>query len=215
VAFLDADDLWQPTHLADLIASARSTAGCVIAYAGCLIFDDVTRENLATRAPSPANLQTFPTSLYLGEFVIQPSAVLVRRSAFELYGLVSTAYPICNDFELWLRIAARGGIFAYTGNNTCLYRKHGEAMSLKSAALIEETARLCAHHHDWEAIPASLRRQRPADLFVYAGRIQQRENPAKARQLFARSLRHIPWQPSIWALWALNAFRSIFKKAPA
>lgn len=215
IAFLDSDDIWKPTHLADLVAATASVPDCTIAYAGCLIFDDITRATLETRAPSPEDLARFPTSLYNGSFIIQPSAVLIHRSAFDRYGFVSEAYPICNDMELWLRVASGGGRFAYTGNITCLYRKHGEAMSLKSAALIEETARICASHGQWQAIPSSLRQQRPADLYRYAGQILLRENPRHARDLFKHSLHHMTWQPRTFALWCAASLLAPFKTKSA
>ena len=39
--------------------------------------------------------------------VISPSSVLVHRSIFENAGLFDETFPVCEDYELWLRICAR------------------------------------------------------------------------------------------------------------
>ena len=39
--------------------------------------------------------------------VVSPSAVLVHRSVFGDVGSFDESYPVCEDYELWLRVAAR------------------------------------------------------------------------------------------------------------
>lgn len=209
VAFLDADDLWAPTHLADLVAAAGQDNSYDLVYAGTSIFDDLTGAEIQVRTTTAENLAALPLALYTSRVVIQPSAAMVRRSALEKFGPVSEAYPICNDLELWLRIAAGGGKFNYTGRITCLYRKHGEAMSQKSAALIAEAARICEAYNQCTAIPARVRRTHPAALNRYAGRILLRENPAAARRLFGHSLRLNAFSPATLGWWLAAAMYSV------
>jgi glycosyltransferase involved in cell wall biosynthesis len=210
IAFLDSDDLWKPSHLADLAAIAQHNE-CELVYAGSEIFDDATGATLELRAPSAGDIATFPASLYLQHFVIQPSAVLIRRDVFDKHGLISEQYPICNDMEFWLRVAAGGGRFRYTGNLTLRYRKHGEAMSRKSAALIAETARICeAYGSRLAGLPASARRRRPADLYRYAGQVLLRDDPRGARTLFGNALRLHPTSTANLTYWAIASARSLF-----
>jgi hypothetical protein len=39
--------------------------------------------------------------------VVSPSAVMVRRSLFDEVGVFDEAFPVCEDYDLWLRISCR------------------------------------------------------------------------------------------------------------
>lgn len=187
IAFLDADDLWLPSHLEKLLAVVDT--GIQLAYAGSQIFDDATGQDLELRAPTAEALKNFPVSLFTGEIIIQPSAAMVRQSAVKEFGPFDAAYPICNDMEYWVRLSSRGGKARYSGAVTCRYRKHPAAMSQKAAALIAETGRICEAYGAWAAIPPSVRTNHPAKLYRDAGQILLRSSPREARELFRKSLR--------------------------
>jgi glycosyltransferase involved in cell wall biosynthesis len=210
VAFLDSDDLWKPEHLAHLVAASK-TGDYDVIYGGSQNFDDATGENLELRAPTEADLAEFPIALYTTRLIIQPSSAMIRRKAFERYGVISKEFPICNDLEFWLRVGSGGGQFKYSGHVTCLYRKHGNAMSLKSAALITETAQLCEKYSHWAAIPAAIRRSRPAELYRYAGQILFRKDPRGAKGLFRHSLRIKMNSPFTVAYWLAATLRSLIQ----
>jgi len=212
VAFLDSDDLWKPEHLAQLVEAARS-GDCDLAYSSSEIFDDATGNILEIRAPSAEALAAFPLSLYDSRLIIQPSSVMVLREGFSRFGLVSEAYPICNDMEYWLRVASGGGRFAYTGNATCRYRKHGEAMSLKSAALIAEAAQICEAYARWPVVPPALRRSRPASLYRDAARIMLKTEPHRARKFFGKSLGYEWWSPTNLTGWIVASVLALAKRS--
>ncbi len=215
IAFLDADDLWEPTHLETLVATARASAADVdLIHGGSQIFDDATGNPLEVRAPTPEDLRTFPSSVYRTSYIIQPSSAMVRRSRLSHFGGFSERFPICNDLEFWLRVASKGGKFAYTGKVTCLYRKHGEALSQKSAALISETAVICEIYSDWPAVDAETRRTRPAELYRFAGQILLRKNPAEARSLFRRALRLTPYAPKATTYWLASVGLGLLRSRP-
>ena len=41
--------------------------------------------------------------------LVSPSAVMLRRDLFERIGGFDENFPVCEDYDLWLRIAARFG----------------------------------------------------------------------------------------------------------
>ncbi|PTY05444.1 glycosyl transferase [Opitutaceae bacterium EW11] len=184
VAFLDADDLWEPEHLQRLL---DASVGTDWVFAGCQVFDDATGNDLDLRVP-PSDSGPFPVALFTGRLIIQPSCTMVRRTSLAVAGGFSSEYPICNDMEYWCRLASRGIQARYSGAITCRYRKHPGAMSRKAAALIAESARVCETYAAWDAIPPDVRRRHPAALYLYAGQILLRENPLLAREYFRRCL---------------------------
>lgn len=213
IAFLDADDLWEPEHLSDLLRSA-SAAEADVAFAGSQLFDDATGAFLEVRSPSSKDLENLPVSLYLGRLIIQPSSVLIRRRCFEKHGVISERFPICNDLEFWLRVASGGGRFCHTGHVTCRYRQHGDAMSMNSAALIAETARICEIFAQSPLIPPALRRSQPAQLYRNAGRMLLRSDPTRSRNNFERAMRLDRGSPVTLAYWLVAGILSLYARSP-
>jgi glycosyltransferase involved in cell wall biosynthesis len=178
IAILDADDAWEPEHLATLHAHMGSMQAEVV-HSGSILFDHDTRRQLEIRAPDAATVEKFPISLFRAEYIIQPSSVLLAKSL--------------------LRSARAGARFAFTGRNTCLYRKHGSAMSGESVPMAIASARVFERHLDWEVIPADLRKGSAANAWISAGRLLWRKKPGQAADCFARSCR-IQFQLRWW-LW--------------
>lgn len=98
IAFLDQDDLWQPSKLAQQVAllEARAELDIVLTHVEMLLEEGTEH---------PAWL-TWPSSVQPGYL---PSAWLVRREAFERVGLFDTSYRIACDAD-WLARAKDGGL---------------------------------------------------------------------------------------------------------
>jgi GT2 family glycosyltransferase len=205
IALLDSDDLWRPDHLAACLRTAAEGADLV--HGGSILFESGTGRRLGIRAPTPAMLADFPVSLYCGRHVIQPSSVLLRRSLWEHVGGFDPHFRYVEDREMWLRCARAGARFAYSGEETCLYRKHGAALTSNAAAMAVASAEVLEKNADWEALPAGLRRRHTARAWRSAGRIVLRRDPASARRFFLKSLRHGLLAPStLIYLLAASAF---------
>ena len=43
--------------------------------------------------------------------IISPSSVMLRRGIFEQIGFFDEAFPVCEDYDLWLRLTARYPVF--------------------------------------------------------------------------------------------------------
>ncbi len=201
VAFLDADDVWDPEHLARTVAAAQKSSADLI-FTGTESFDSETGKTIERYIPTAEQLADLPVALYTGKLSILPSSVLIKREAFNRYGLISLDFRQVNDTEYWLRILRKGGKIAYSGAVTLRYRKHPHAMSNRAAEILEDSARLCENYADWSAIPGHLRRSRPANLYRWAGRTLLAYDPAEARRLSRRALQLQPLNPRTLGLWA-------------
>jgi glycosyltransferase involved in cell wall biosynthesis len=199
IALLDADDCWDPCHLETTVGKLVET-GADLAHAGSLLFDSDTGQELETRAPSPEVIEGFPLSLFEGAYIIQPSSVVLRKTLWECAGGFDPTFRYVEDREMWLRCARVGGRFVFTGANTCLYRKHGEALSTHSAEMAIACARAFEKQLDWSVIPEGLRRRSTAQAWIAAARILQRGEPRRAGEYLLRAWRasHAP-QLLAWA----------------
>jgi GT2 family glycosyltransferase len=197
IVLLDSDDLWHPDHLAQLVACAGHQPDAELVHAGSLLFDSDSGRELEVRAPSAAVVAGFPLSLFVGEYIIQPSSVMLRKSLWARVGGFNPAFRYVEDREMWMRCARAGAVFAFTGGPTCLYRKHAAALSTHSAPMAEAAAAVFDQHLDWTAIPADLRRARAAAEWAAAGRLRQRTSPRLAAAHFTRACR-IQWQAGWW-----------------
>jgi glycosyltransferase involved in cell wall biosynthesis len=104
IAFLDDDDLWAPRKLAAQLAMA-DTSGAGWVYAGDVTVDEELRVVAGAPPPSPA---TVITDLRRHNAVPAGSSnVVVRRELLEAVGTFDPELRTSEDWDLWLRLAAR------------------------------------------------------------------------------------------------------------
>ena len=187
IVLLDDDDLWTPDHLATLAACAVKYPAADLIHGGSILFDSVSGRTLEVRAPSPAVTAAYPRSLFLGNYCIQPSSVMLRKSLWTRVGGFDPSFRYAEDREMWMRCAQASAIFVYTGRDTCLYRKHPTSLSSNAPRMALACALIFDRAAHWEGIPRRLRRIHGAEAWVSAGRIVLRSDPDTARAYFARA----------------------------
>ena len=212
IVLLDSDDLWHREHLSNLVAAAERQPDAELVHAGSILFDSDTGRELELRAPSAEIRAAFPVSLFHGGYIIQPSSVMLKKSLWARVGGFNPTFRYVEDREMWLRCARAGAVFAFTGANTCLYRKHATALSTHSAAMAEAAAAVFDQHLDWTAIPSAARLERAAAEWAAAGQLRQRSEPALAARHFQRACR-IRWR-AVWWLRALACRAYALAKKP-
>ncbi|HEY2743032.1 MAG TPA: glycosyltransferase [Polyangia bacterium] len=133
VAFCDQDDLWVPEKLERQLAAraAEPTAGVVFSD-GFLFYDsDVTdeRTTFKTLAGSWDGADMF--RLLFAENRIPVLSTLVCKADIERVGMLDEdpAVQNCDDWELWLRLAAAGVRFVGMSDRLVRYRLHSEQAS--------------------------------------------------------------------------------------
>jgi len=214
IALLDADDLWTPEHLETVFRRSIET-GADLVHSGVMLFESATGEDTELRVPSHTAVSEFPRSLFLGDYVIQPSSVLLRRSFWEKVGGFDPECRYVEDREFWLRLVRAGAQVNHTSAVTCRYRQHGEAMSRDAAAMALGCAEVLERNADWEELPIDLRRNGAAEGWCSAGRLVLKENPALAQNYFGRALRHSAGSPRLLAYWFAATVLNITKRHPS
>lgn len=102
LAFLDSDDLWRPEKLAVQTAFMEQHPQWQICQTEEIWLSNGARVNPRLIHKKPDG-DIFLRSLEL--CLVSPSAVMMTRALFEATGGFDDALPVCEDYDLWLRIA--------------------------------------------------------------------------------------------------------------
>jgi glycosyltransferase involved in cell wall biosynthesis len=127
VAFLDSDDLWHPQKLHRQLQSLDSHARCEWSYTSFALIDAGGRL-LARQPQSHTAVGGWILERLLREqTVIALPSVLVLRSALDELNGFNEQLVMCEDDELWLRLAERSAVDALSEPLTQVRRhdQHG------------------------------------------------------------------------------------------
>jgi glycosyltransferase involved in cell wall biosynthesis len=102
IAFLDSDDYWLPDKLAAQVSFLRANPEALACQTEELWIRRGARVNPMKKHFKPSG-EIFEPSLKL--CVVSPSTVVVKRSLLEEVGLFDEEFPVCEDYDLWLRIS--------------------------------------------------------------------------------------------------------------
>jgi glycosyltransferase involved in cell wall biosynthesis len=103
VAFLDSDDLWRPDKLAVQTAFMQQNPQIEICQTEEIWIRGGVRVNPGKKHHKPSG-DIFRQSLDL--CLVSPSAVMMTKDLFERAGGFDETFPVCEDYDLWLRIAS-------------------------------------------------------------------------------------------------------------
>lgn len=104
LAFLDSDDAWLPGKLNRQMQTVRKSPDISIVHT-----DEIWIRN-GVRVNPHLKHRKYGGSIFkycLPLCVISPSSVMIHRRVFDRVGLFDETLPVCEDYDLWLRICAR------------------------------------------------------------------------------------------------------------
>jgi glycosyltransferase involved in cell wall biosynthesis len=130
VAFLDADDAWLPERLAIGVRHLECHPEAALVAAHAFACDEAMRPSTIVHAlRAPACGRVFDR-LLIDNVVLNPSSVLIRRSALEAAGGFSEL-PVAQDWDTWLEIAKRFPI-GFADEVVALVRRHTNGVTLRA-----------------------------------------------------------------------------------
>jgi glycosyltransferase involved in cell wall biosynthesis len=103
VAFLDSDDLWLPGKVETQIAFLDRHPEIQICQTDEIWVRNGVRVNPKAMHRKPSG-DIFVRSLDL--CLISPSAVMMTRELFQRIGGFDESFPVCEDYDLWLRVTS-------------------------------------------------------------------------------------------------------------
>ena len=204
VAFLDSDDTWFPTKVEKSVFSLENGSD-LVCHAEYWI-DESGKSRLVTYGPSEA--ATHHNLIYKGNR-ISTSATMVRATLLkEVNGFdVSPELISTEDYDLWIRLAAKSNKFAFIGEPLGEYHRHDNNVSANiEKHLAAELALLTKHFAvDSRLQNALARRRRKALAYYGAGRSLHRTSKYfLALKKYARSLMIWPISLRLYAAVVLS-----------
>jgi glycosyltransferase involved in cell wall biosynthesis len=140
IAFLDADDLWEPSKIEQQIAlfshSPYRDLGAV--YCGIRKVDAC---GTLTGRPDARPFETGLRGQILEQLIHSncisgsASSVMIKRECLATIGLFDESLPTCEDWDLWLRLALHFP-FDFVDESLVRIREHGENMSTNTDRMI-------------------------------------------------------------------------------
>jgi glycosyltransferase involved in cell wall biosynthesis len=127
IAFLDSDDWWLPTKLERQVALLDRRDELGLVYCDfCWQYDET---GTVVRSPQRGWFRSgFVFADLLVQNFIQTPTPIVRSQVFNAVGLFDESLPAREDWDMWLRIAARFEI-AFVDEVLAIYRFHSRNMS--------------------------------------------------------------------------------------
>jgi glycosyltransferase involved in cell wall biosynthesis len=104
IAFLDSDDYWLPEKLNVQVRFFKDHPEAVACQTEELWIRNGRRVNPRQKHLKPSG-DIFIPSLKL--CLVSPSAVMLKRSLLDQVGLFNEDFPVCEDYDLWLRISCQ------------------------------------------------------------------------------------------------------------
>lgn len=159
IAFLDADDLWTPDKLEAQLKALQSNPEAAVAYSWLNVIDE-SGKFLRGGNYRTENGDIF-AKLFLVPFVESGSNPLIRRQAFIDVNGFDESLPASQDYDLYLRLAARYNFIAVPLPQV-LYRISSNSMSANVKR--QEATSLLVRERAFQESPKTL----PLDLKQYS-----------------------------------------------
>ncbi len=119
VAFLDSDDEWLPRKLERQVEFLRQHGDYRVCHTNELWIRNGRRVNPMKKHEKSGG---WIFQRCLPRCVISPSSVLIHRAVFDDVGGFDEYLPVCEDYDLWLRICVRYPVLYLS---QCLIKKYG------------------------------------------------------------------------------------------
>jgi glycosyltransferase involved in cell wall biosynthesis len=221
VAFLDADDEWLPEKLERQIEILKRDPQIGLVYSDC-----------STSGTGPdagshfARVGIQPSGRVFERFLdscnVFTPTVIVRRECLEDVGVFNESLPVCEDFNLWLRIAAKWKVAVIPEVLAIRHRRAG-SLSLTTGAVVSFDSSIASFMHVMQANPHLSQSERHALRKTIANRHYQygayllkegERTPSRRQMLQAMRYGRFDWRVMIkfgLGLLPRGAFASLIK----
>lgn len=199
VAFLDHDDYWLPEKLSLQLAAAKRT-GFDVVYTNAGNFGDVARVADLRSEPTLMAEGNLLQPLLMDNFIVV-SSVMIRRTLIQETGGFDSSLPSVEDWDLWLKLSARGISFAAVREPVTMYQWRAGSMS-KNYDLMRTTRKMIVERafrtEQAKQLPWTVRRRALANIESCSAWFLAGSSPAKAVRWYMNSLWYWPFDLNSW-----------------
>lgn len=197
ITFLDADDLWTPDKLELQFLALQQNPEAGAVYSWTQFMDDKGQSFHGCKAVF-YNGNVY-ADLLLGNFIDSGSNVMIRREAIASVGDFDPTLASCEDWEYWLRLAAKWH-FVVVAKPQIFYRQSSGAMSSKIEVM--KKYHLIVIERAFKAAPAELqylKNQSLANTYQFLAHLGLTRIPGAtgAKQAAENLQKAIHWYPKI------------------
>lgn len=190
LAFVDSDDIWHPDHLQSLIDTANKNEDCDFIHSGFNFFYENYNKPFYQQNLNDKVLSSFPISLYRGDYRIQPSSIMVSKKLFATIKGFDENYRSVEDLNFYFRSSERGFKFAFSGKNTCFYRRNLEGLTSNSLNMAHYSAKAYTETLYWQDIPKKLRLKKIAGLWLSTARLARNIDPVLSKIAIKNAMKY-------------------------
>lgn len=199
IAFLDQDDRWYPSKLEQQVAVLQAEPDVVLVHCN---YDRVDGEGRVLQAGAAlaerASALASPLGCLIGEALIFPSSMMVRRDVFQRVGGFTPELRGYEDFDLMARLKPHGR-FVLLNESGMSYRLHDGGFSRAGGmGVIRSRERFLIRMRDLymgDRAKEALITRMLADCYSDWGMHEARGgNRREGREKLIRSLRQNPWK---------------------
>lgn len=137
VSFLDADDLWEPTILEKQVRCMEDNPAVGLVHTWMALID---QQGKPTGRVMTSNTEGDVWKQLVEQNTVPSSSVMVRRCCFETVGGFDQNLRNIDDWDMWIRIAARYP-FAVVKEPLMRYRQHHNNMT-KNWQVVEQACQI-------------------------------------------------------------------------
>jgi glycosyltransferase involved in cell wall biosynthesis len=200
VAFLDADDLWLPKKLAEQVRLMESQPDVGLAYVGTYVVEEDGTPFFEQRCRHRGNVVR---ALLVEDNIVAGSAssAMVRRACFERAGFFDESLSVCEDWDVWLRIASHYPV-DFVDRPLVKVRTHGGSTQKQAEKMRQGTLaffdRVLSDPSLENEVRPVRRQVRSLALFMVGRAYYAAREMRLARRYFLQSVRAYPLQ---WRAW--------------
>jgi glycosyltransferase involved in cell wall biosynthesis len=129
VAFLDSDDMWEPTYLEEQLGAIHKGQGFDLIHCNALMIGQPESARPALMQSTPPRDLATCTSLLRDDVTVYLSSVVARREALLEAGLFDERFVHGEDFDLWMRLLKNGAHMAFQPRVLLNRRLHADSLS--------------------------------------------------------------------------------------
>lgn len=128
IAFLDSDDTWHKEKLALHVKLHKQNPSLHVSYTD----EEWIRDGKRVKIPKKYKKHGgYIFEKCLSHCIIAPSSVFMKRELFGEVGYFDESLEVCEDYDLWLRVALRYEIGLIDRALITKYAGHGDQLSFK------------------------------------------------------------------------------------
>jgi glycosyltransferase involved in cell wall biosynthesis len=183
IAFLDADDIWLPQKLEFQVQAMIAVNADVIYSNGFIIYEPGATPGATEFSIVPGTIEgrkmldlLLPFNFIFVQSVVLRKEILPNANPFD-------ESLLCEDYDLWLRLASNGALFHGMPEKLIKYRRHPAATTHRNSKLLKPMLRVVQRHINAGTLDEERKRTRLRRLYrdLIAALVEEGEL-AEARQ---------------------------------